>query len=32
LTINRNGQTKTVPLTLGTRPQTSPNQSQNQIP
>ena len=28
LTVNRNGQTKTVPLTLGTRPQSSPNQTQ----
>jgi S1-C subfamily serine protease len=25
LTVNRNGQQKTIKLTLGTRPQTSPN-------
>ena len=32
MTVTRNGQTKTVPLTLGTRPQTSPNQQSQQQP
>jgi putative serine protease PepD len=32
LTVNRNGQSKSVPLTLGNRPQASPNQNQNQVP